>query len=150
MGETGAPPATTTALERARIRDEHARSRLGLEPRHGDVDINGDLVDTLLTAIPRAGRHGEPPAPLRVMCAWCGKLISEGETDEDGNASHGICADCAGKLEPGAAELARPCNKASSTPRAARLAACITGVDERMERMHLACLLKALERVPSR
>ena len=33
---------------------------------------------------------------LRVICAWCSKVLTEG--DENAPVSHGICEECAEKL----------------------------------------------------
>jgi len=36
------------------------------------------------------------PKPGRFVCAWCGKDLGPSGTPED---SHGICPECAGKLQ---------------------------------------------------
>ena len=36
---------------------------------------------------------------IKTVCAWCKKVIRDGDTDEDGHVSHGICEECAEKLE---------------------------------------------------
>lgn len=134
MDDTGSSrPTGTSARERALHRDRETCARLGLNPRaqHGDVDINGDLVDELAGRLNPQPESSEPGGAPR--CPYCGRVMSNREAAEQGacNACYG------GAWSPDEDE------------RAARLAACITGVDERMERMHLACLLKALERLPS-
>lgn len=35
---------------------------------------------------------------MKVICAWCGKVIQEGEPDKDGKVSHGACKECAEKI----------------------------------------------------
>lgn len=109
MDDTGSSGHRPSAKERARLRDAHARERLGLSQRHGDVGPSGDLVDEL--------------SPAR-------RLQASGSTPPD----------------RGAASARGP---SASDERAARLAAAICAADYRMAQMHLACLLKALERVPS-
>ena len=32
---------------------------------------------------------------MRIVCAWCGKIIKEGTGEPDENVSHGICTKCA-------------------------------------------------------
>jgi hypothetical protein len=45
----------------------------------------------LQSALPAT--DGDPP--LSVVCAWCGKLLTVGEA----RVSHGLCADCAARVE---------------------------------------------------
>ena len=33
-------------------------------------------------------------APLKVVCGWCHKTMTEGRSYPDGSVSHGICPDC--------------------------------------------------------
>lgn len=49
MDDTGSSGHVTSARERAHLRDQQARARLGLNPHasHGDVGPDGDLVDEL-------------------------------------------------------------------------------------------------------
>lgn len=37
-----------------------------------------------------------PAAPMRVVCAWCGRVLREGAEP----TSHGMCAACAEAVEP--------------------------------------------------
>ena len=34
----------------------------------------------------------------KAICAWCSKLIRDGELDAYGRCTHGICPECAEKL----------------------------------------------------
>lgn len=37
------------------------------------------------------------PAPLQMLCAWCGVMLRPGRLTLDGHCSHGICKPCAKK-----------------------------------------------------
>ena len=60
-----------------------------------DTDTSSD-GQTLRTRWERCARCGQSlePALLRVVCAWCGKVLREGV----GPVSHGICTVCATKV----------------------------------------------------
>jgi hypothetical protein len=36
----------------------------------------------------------EPPKKIKVLCAYCGKVIKDGPLTPDGYASHWICKHC--------------------------------------------------------
>ena len=36
---------------------------------------------------------------MKVICAWCGKLIREVEGDESKGPSHGICIECRDRIK---------------------------------------------------
>jgi len=36
---------------------------------------------------------------VKVICAWCGKLIREVEGDESKGPSHGICIECRDRIK---------------------------------------------------
>ena len=35
---------------------------------------------------------------IKVVCAWCGITIQDGQLDKDGRVSHGMCKKCADRV----------------------------------------------------
>jgi len=48
--------------------------------------------------------------PIQVVCAWCGKFMSEKEGDAPYPVSHSICPDCERKVLAETEETLKPNN----------------------------------------
>jgi hypothetical protein len=74
------------------------KARAAYVERHGEMI---PIALALLTSYGPGMHHPEPlqnPAEQRVICAWCKKVLEEG--DPGAPVSHGMCQECRDRLRP--------------------------------------------------
>lgn len=88
------PPAheDRQALDQALdiLAEDYARQLLD-EARQQACGGVGDAGPCPTPPVTGNALHGSSPVPLRVVCAWCSRLMKDGPPDP---VSHGLCPEC--------------------------------------------------------